>query len=103
MDVFCSCIVHTLPCCHWKSSSFRPTCSDPLPPSDRTGASVQLQTDTTKFVTRTGEPVKIVVTIRASPQPEVIWYDPDGEEIVNQGTLLRRCCGTQTVYDTLTC
>ncbi|XP_043233883.1 vascular endothelial growth factor receptor 1-like isoform X2 [Amphibalanus amphitrite] len=55
-----------------------------VPIQDRTGASVQLQTDTTKFVTRTGELLKIVVSISASPLPEVIWYDPEGEEIVNQ-------------------
>ena len=49
---------------------------------------MQLQTDTTHFVTRTGELVKIVVSITASQTPEVVWYDPAGEEISNQGQLV---------------
>ena len=61
----------------------------PLPaPPDRTEANVQLQTDTTHFLTRSGELVKIVVSISASQTPEVVWYDPAGEEIVNQGQLV---------------
>ncbi|XP_037071869.1 vascular endothelial growth factor receptor 1-like isoform X2 [Pollicipes pollicipes] len=50
---------------------------------DNAVATVELRTDTTKFVTQVGESVKIVVIINAHPAPEVMWYGPDKQEIVN--------------------